>query len=220
MQLTSFSEFHNGAKQDVLFAFGEDRPLAFFAGIWTSGWTGVRKIKSGVETTDIYAFLPHDGSQGQGRCGSPQGHAGDPDPPGGGRDLDDGALGACQDASATDVRQIFADGSVERVPVSTALPGAGSRHLQKSAGCRKPDIHSKTASGLFNAISNRAIRPAERSARQLIQRRRPSANAPKASLTGRLARWSSCMTSQTSSLKAIAAGRTGRSSGCRAARPS
>jgi putative SOS response-associated peptidase YedK len=58
--LTSFSEFDHGAKQDVWFALGEDRPLAFFAGIWTAGWTGVRKIKTGVETTDLYAFLTTD----------------------------------------------------------------------------------------------------------------------------------------------------------------
>lgn len=58
--LTSFSEFDHGAKQDVWFALGEDRPLAFFAGIWTAEWTSVRKIKTGVETTDLYAFLTTD----------------------------------------------------------------------------------------------------------------------------------------------------------------
>ena len=58
--LTSFNEFDHGAKQDIWFALGEDRPLAFFAGIWTAGWTGVRKIKNGVETTDLYAFLTTD----------------------------------------------------------------------------------------------------------------------------------------------------------------
>ncbi|SEG59514.1 SOS response-associated peptidase [Bosea lathyri] len=55
--LTSFSEFDHGAKQDVWFALSPDRPLAFFAGIWTAGWTGVRKIKTGVETADLFAFL-------------------------------------------------------------------------------------------------------------------------------------------------------------------
>lgn len=55
--LTSFSEFDHGAKQDVWFALSPDRPLAFFAGIWTPQWTGVRKIKNGVETTDLFAFL-------------------------------------------------------------------------------------------------------------------------------------------------------------------
>jgi putative SOS response-associated peptidase YedK len=55
--LTSFSEFDHGSKRDVWFALGEDRPLAFFAGIWTAGWTGVRKIKNGIEMTDLFAFL-------------------------------------------------------------------------------------------------------------------------------------------------------------------
>lgn len=55
--LTSFSEFDHGAKQDVWFALAPERPLAFFAGIWTPQWTGVRKIKNGIETTDLFAFL-------------------------------------------------------------------------------------------------------------------------------------------------------------------
>ncbi|KPF73211.1 hypothetical protein IP69_00060 [Bosea sp. AAP35] len=54
---SSFSEFDQVARQDVWFAFGKDRPLAFFAGIWTSQWTGVRKIKNGIETTDLFGFL-------------------------------------------------------------------------------------------------------------------------------------------------------------------
>lgn len=53
----SFSEFDLGSRQDIWFAFGEQRPTAFFAGIWTSKWTSVRKIKTGVETADLYAFL-------------------------------------------------------------------------------------------------------------------------------------------------------------------
>ena len=55
--LTSFSEYDHVAKQDVWFALSPDRPLAFFAGIWTSEWTGVRKIKNGIETIDLFAFL-------------------------------------------------------------------------------------------------------------------------------------------------------------------
>ncbi|MGF7056283.1 putative SOS response-associated peptidase YedK [Bosea sp. OAE752] len=39
------------------FAFGEERPTAFFAGIWAPQWTSVRKIKTGEETIDLYAFL-------------------------------------------------------------------------------------------------------------------------------------------------------------------
>ena len=38
------------------FALGEDRPLAFFAGIWTR-WTSVRKVKEGEVTVDAFAFL-------------------------------------------------------------------------------------------------------------------------------------------------------------------
>lgn len=54
---TSFSEANAGAGGDIWFAFGEDRPTAMFAGIWMPGWGGVRKIKSGWETIDIFAFL-------------------------------------------------------------------------------------------------------------------------------------------------------------------
>jgi putative SOS response-associated peptidase YedK len=57
---TSFSEFDHASKQDIWFAFGEERPTAFFAGIWTPQWTGVRKIKTGLETIDLYAFLTTD----------------------------------------------------------------------------------------------------------------------------------------------------------------
>jgi len=54
---TSFSEFNKAAGGDVWFAFSEERPLAFFAGIWTAGWTSVRKMKTGVETLDLFGFL-------------------------------------------------------------------------------------------------------------------------------------------------------------------
>jgi putative SOS response-associated peptidase YedK len=54
---TSFSEFDQAARQDVWFAFGEERPTAFFAGIWTPQWQSVRKIRTGMETIDLYAFL-------------------------------------------------------------------------------------------------------------------------------------------------------------------
>lgn len=53
---TSFSEFDWAAKQDVWFAFGEERPTAFFAGIWAPQWTSVRKIKNSEETIDLYAL--------------------------------------------------------------------------------------------------------------------------------------------------------------------
>lgn len=54
---TSFSEFNREAGGDIWFALAEDRPLAFFGGIWTAGHTSVRKMKTGVETIDLYAFL-------------------------------------------------------------------------------------------------------------------------------------------------------------------
>lgn len=54
---TSFSEFNKAAGGDVWFALSAERPLAFFAGIWAAGWTSVRKIKTGVETIDLFGFL-------------------------------------------------------------------------------------------------------------------------------------------------------------------
>lgn len=53
---TSFSEWDASIKGPAWFAFDEDRPLAFFASIWTS-WTSVRKVKEGEVTADLYAFL-------------------------------------------------------------------------------------------------------------------------------------------------------------------
>ena len=59
---TSFSEnevLPNGSRPPVWFALDESRPLAFFAGIWTS-WTLVRKLKEGEVTVDAFAFLTTD----------------------------------------------------------------------------------------------------------------------------------------------------------------
>lgn len=56
----SFSEFNRDAGGDIWFAFGEERPTAFFAGIWAPQWTSVRKVKTGEETIDLYAFLTTD----------------------------------------------------------------------------------------------------------------------------------------------------------------
>jgi putative SOS response-associated peptidase YedK len=56
---TSFSEYEtglDGKKIPVWFALREDRPLACFAGFWTS-WTSIRKAKEGEVTCDLYAFL-------------------------------------------------------------------------------------------------------------------------------------------------------------------
>lgn len=53
---TSFSEFNREAGGDIWFAFDDTRPLAFFAGIWTT-WTCVRKVKEGEVCCDLYGFL-------------------------------------------------------------------------------------------------------------------------------------------------------------------
>jgi putative SOS response-associated peptidase YedK len=56
---TSFSEFNKDAGGDIWFALAESRPLAAFAGIWTT-WTSVRKVKEGETTNDLYGFLTTD----------------------------------------------------------------------------------------------------------------------------------------------------------------
>ena len=56
---TAFSEPLNRPgerSRPVWFALGEDRPLAFFAGVWTQ-WTSVRKLKDGETTDNLYGFL-------------------------------------------------------------------------------------------------------------------------------------------------------------------
>lgn len=58
---TSFAEYElqpDGSRPPAWFAIDETRPLAFFAGIWTS-WTrtSVRKLKEGEVTSDLFAFL-------------------------------------------------------------------------------------------------------------------------------------------------------------------
>jgi putative SOS response-associated peptidase YedK len=35
----------------------EHRPLFFFPGIYVNGWTSVRKVKDGVTTNNLFAFL-------------------------------------------------------------------------------------------------------------------------------------------------------------------
>jgi putative SOS response-associated peptidase YedK len=60
---SSFSEneaLPDGSHPPVWFALTEDRPLAFFAGIWTPQWTSVRKLKEGEVTADLFAFLTTD----------------------------------------------------------------------------------------------------------------------------------------------------------------
>jgi putative SOS response-associated peptidase YedK len=56
---SSFSEnefLPNGSRPPIWFSLGEDRPLVFFAGIWTR-WKSVRKVKEGETTNDIFSFL-------------------------------------------------------------------------------------------------------------------------------------------------------------------
>ncbi|WP_372572758.1 SOS response-associated peptidase [Ruegeria jejuensis] len=56
---TSFSEpgrNAEGKSEPVWFALNEDRPLAFFAGVWVN-WTSVRKVKEGEVNADLYGFL-------------------------------------------------------------------------------------------------------------------------------------------------------------------
>lgn len=56
---TSFSESArrlDGKSEPVWFALDANRPLAFFAGIWT-GWTCTRKVAEGEVTCDLFAFL-------------------------------------------------------------------------------------------------------------------------------------------------------------------
>ncbi|MCC6697855.1 MAG: SOS response-associated peptidase family protein [Candidatus Hydrogenedentes bacterium] len=53
---TSFSEFNKAHGGNVWFALDESRPLACFAGIWTT-WTSVRKVREGETTNDLFGFL-------------------------------------------------------------------------------------------------------------------------------------------------------------------
>jgi putative SOS response-associated peptidase YedK len=59
---TSFCEPDQvgGTLQPVWYALSEDRPLAFFAGIWKPDHTSVRKVKDGEVTTDVFGFLTTD----------------------------------------------------------------------------------------------------------------------------------------------------------------
>ncbi|CAN5133233.1 SOS response-associated peptidase [soil metagenome] len=59
---TSFSEPDQvgGSLKPVWFALDESRPLAFFAGVRTHGWTCVRKINEGEVTCDLFGFLTTD----------------------------------------------------------------------------------------------------------------------------------------------------------------
>ena len=56
---TSFAENElqpDGSRPPVWFALGDDRPLGFFAGVWTR-WTSVRKLRQGEITADLFGIL-------------------------------------------------------------------------------------------------------------------------------------------------------------------
>ena len=60
MPFTAFSEpgrDADGRYRPIWFSLAGDEPLAFFAGVHVRDWTCVRKIKTGVETCDVFAFL-------------------------------------------------------------------------------------------------------------------------------------------------------------------
>jgi putative SOS response-associated peptidase YedK len=63
---TAFSEPGRDAEgrfKPVWFSLPGDEPLAFFAGVHVRDWTCVRKIKTGVETCDLFAFLTTEPSE-------------------------------------------------------------------------------------------------------------------------------------------------------------
>lgn len=66
--LVPFSAFSEpdqagGSLKPVWFALGESEPLTFFAGIELRDWTCVRKIRTGMETVDLFAFLTTDANE-------------------------------------------------------------------------------------------------------------------------------------------------------------
>ena len=57
---TSFSEngpMPDGKRAPHWFALSEERPIAFFAGLWTPKWKSVRKLREGEIEADLFAFL-------------------------------------------------------------------------------------------------------------------------------------------------------------------
>ena len=76
---TSFSEHEalpNGRRLPVWFALGDDRPLAFFAGVHVRGWSSGRKLRGRGHGRPIRH--PHDLAERRGRRRPPKGHARDP----------------------------------------------------------------------------------------------------------------------------------------------
>ena len=54
------SKIDGGRVPNAWFESTGDDPLVFFAGIWVQDWTSVRKIKEGMITVDLFAFLTTD----------------------------------------------------------------------------------------------------------------------------------------------------------------
>ncbi|MFP5076426.1 SOS response-associated peptidase [Rhizobium sp. YIM 134829] len=51
------SKPEGGRTPNAWFAGDASEPLMAFAGLWVKDWTSVRKVKEGLITTDLYAFL-------------------------------------------------------------------------------------------------------------------------------------------------------------------
>lgn len=51
------SKLDGGRTPNAWFAHSEDPPLMFFAGAWVPQWESVRKVKDGLQTLDLFAFL-------------------------------------------------------------------------------------------------------------------------------------------------------------------
>ncbi len=52
-----------GRYRPVWFALPDGHPLSTFAGVFVRDWTGVRKMKTGPETCDLFAFLTTEPSE-------------------------------------------------------------------------------------------------------------------------------------------------------------
>jgi putative SOS response-associated peptidase YedK len=51
------SKPEGGRTPNAWFAIDPSEPIAYFAGIWVPQWTSVRKVMTGLITTDLYGFL-------------------------------------------------------------------------------------------------------------------------------------------------------------------
>lgn len=58
--MTSFAEWDKHNRRNQWFSVTEERPLAFFAGLWIPQWTSIRKKTEGPVTIDLYSFLTTD----------------------------------------------------------------------------------------------------------------------------------------------------------------